>query len=503
MTKLQNIFAYLLNVPLTVRRVREVLDRAGYTEPRILQLLDVDELPTYRQRWQTLPLCGWRTRGSEPLKIFIRLFLLQQAVDLDEVRRLVSPTRLEDWVDVGLLHVNGCDVAAAVELWPYGRLIVAADWPDDAQANLHQVMGIAASSRTLAQATIRRHARTTFDLGTGCGVLALLAAAHSEQIVAVDSNPRALRMAMFNAQFNGLSDIEFLEGDLFEPVRERQFDLIVCNPPFIVAPEQIYLHSHSGMSLDHLCQTIVRTAPAVMCDGGYCQLLCNWVQLAGEDWRGRLASWFDGSGCNAWILHSHSEEAADYVFNRISNVASGAEHTEKQFNAWMGYYERERIEAIGFGLITMQRSHRTPNWFRCESWPEMIGPCGDAIENGFVARDFLEDHDDRDLLETCVRRAPNLLWRQDHDVSDLRSAVHSSLHFTSGLAYTANMDFAIVKFVSRCAGDRPLSDYLKETAKASGEDSNQFAPRFLKVVRRLIEIGFLLPVHQSTNQPET
>jgi len=132
----------------------------------------------------------------------------------------------------------------------------------------------------------------------------------------------------------------------------------------------------------------------------------------------------------------------------------------------------------------------------------MIGPCGDAIEHGFVARDFLEDNDDRDLLETCVRRAPNLQWRQDHDICDLGSAAHSSLHFTTGLAYTANMDSAIVKFVSRCADDRPLSDYLKETATTSGEDPNQFAPRFLKVVRRLIELGFLLPVQRSTNQPE-
>ena len=371
---------------------------------------------------------------------------------------------------------------------------MAADWSDDAQPDLHQVMGIAASSRTLAQAIIRRHARATLDLGTGGGLLSLLAAAHSDQVVAVDSNPRALRMARLNAQLNGVTDIEFLEGNLFEPLRGRQFDLIVCNPPFVIAPEQIYLHSHSGMPLDHLCETIVQAAPAFMREGGYCQLLCNWVQLAGEDWRGRLASWFEESGCDAWILHSHSEEVADYAFNRISNLAPSAEQLEEKFNAWVGYYERERVEAIGFGLITMRRSNRAANWFRCESWPEMIGACGDAIERGFAVRDFLESHsDDQALLRARVRRAPNIEWREAHDMADLGSAVHSSLRFTSGLAYTANMDSAIVKFVSRCVGDRPLSEYLRETAAISGEDPTQFAPRFLKVVRRLIELGFLLP----------
>ena len=93
-----------------------------------------------------------------------------------------------------------------------------------------------------------------------------------------------------------------------------------------------------------------------------------------------------------------------------------------------------------------------------------------------------------------MRRAPNLQWRRESDISDHDCAEHSSLRFTSGLGYTANMDSAIVKFVSRCTGDQPLSDHLKEAAEASGEDPVQFAPRFLTVVRRLIQRGFLLPV---------
>ena len=222
--------------------------------------------------------------------------------------------------------------------------------------------------------------------------MALLAAAYSEQVVGVDLNPRALRMAKLNAQLNGVRDLEFLEGDLFDPVRGRQFDLIICNPPFIIGPEQIHLHSQSELPLDRLCEHIVRAAPVFMREGGYCQLLCNWVQRAGEDWRARLQAWFDGSGCDAWILHSHSEDAADYAFKRIANVESSAEQREKRLNAWMSYYETERVEAVGFGMITMRRSIRASNWFKCDSWPKMVGSCGDAIERRFACHDFLEAH---------------------------------------------------------------------------------------------------------------
>ena len=117
-----------LDIPHKIRRIRNVLRDAGYTKRSVQQLLEVDELPTYRQRCQSAPLYQWRTRGDEPLQILVRLFLLRQTVNLDEVRRAIRPTPLEDWVDIGLLHVEGCGITATAELCPFGSLVIAADW---------------------------------------------------------------------------------------------------------------------------------------------------------------------------------------------------------------------------------------------------------------------------------------------------------------------------------------------------------------------------------------
>ncbi len=409
---------------------------------------------------------------------------------MDPLRDAIGHREIKHQTNVAALCARNGDIASSIEMQTYRDLIFASDCTDE-NSDLYQVMGIAASTRTLAQATVRRRVKAALDLGTGCGVLALLAAAHSDQVVAVDSNPRALSMARFNAENNNISGIEFLEGNLFEPVRGRQFDLIVCNPPFIVSPEQIYMHSHNDLPLDRFCETIVRSAPAFMTEGGYCQLLCNWVQFSGDDWRGRLASWFEGSGCDVWVLHSHSEDAADYALNRISKLTQDPEQSEKKFDAWTEYYRLENVEAIGFGLINMRRSTKKANWFCCDDWPEMIGECGDAIERGFNARDFLQSHSDDDaLLNARVRRAPNLEW---DDIPKAGASRESSVRFTSGLAYAATMDSSIVRFVSRCAGDGPLLVQLQEAAATASVTPAQFAPRFLKTVRRLIERGILLP----------
>jgi release factor glutamine methyltransferase len=70
------------------------------------------------------------------------------------------------------------------------------------------------------------------DMGTGCGVSAILAAMTSSQVVAVDINPRSVACAIANAERNGVGDrITFLQSDVFDAV-EGDYDLIIFDPPF-------------------------------------------------------------------------------------------------------------------------------------------------------------------------------------------------------------------------------------------------------------------------------
>lgn len=73
------------------------------------------------------------------------------------------------------------------------------------------------------------------DMGTGSGVCALFAARLARRVVAVDINPAAVRCARMNALMNRLEEsIELRQGDLFGPVRDERFDLVLFNPPFML-----------------------------------------------------------------------------------------------------------------------------------------------------------------------------------------------------------------------------------------------------------------------------
>lgn len=74
------------------------------------------------------------------------------------------------------------------------------------------------------------------ELGVGSGavILSLLRERPEAMAVGVDVSPQALDWARLNAEKMNLTDrLELLEGDLFEPVNGREFDLIVTNPPYV------------------------------------------------------------------------------------------------------------------------------------------------------------------------------------------------------------------------------------------------------------------------------
>jgi release factor glutamine methyltransferase len=71
------------------------------------------------------------------------------------------------------------------------------------------------------------------DLGCGSGVGAVFAARRGAHVLATDLNPEAVRCARLNALLNHFEDkIEARPGDLFAPVPDERFDLVLFNPPF-------------------------------------------------------------------------------------------------------------------------------------------------------------------------------------------------------------------------------------------------------------------------------
>lgn len=100
---------------------------------------------------------------------------------------------------------------------------------------------------------------SVLDLCTGGGSLAVLAAYAfpSADITGVDLSRQALELAAENVGDHGLDGrVRLLHGDLFAPLGEAQFDLIITNPPYV------------GREVMEALPAEFRHEPAMALDGG-------------------------------------------------------------------------------------------------------------------------------------------------------------------------------------------------------------------------------------------
>ena len=76
---------------------------------------------------------------------------------------------------------------------------------------------------------------TVLDVGCGYGVIGIVIALVNPRlkVYMVDINERAVRLARENVKRNNVDDrVIVLAGDLYDPVKDLQFDMIVSNPPY-------------------------------------------------------------------------------------------------------------------------------------------------------------------------------------------------------------------------------------------------------------------------------
>ena len=75
--------------------------------------------------------------------------------------------------------------------------------------------------------------KTVLDLCTGSGAVAIAVQKKTgARVSATDVSDKAIELAKENAALNG-AEIEFVTGDLFAPVENKKFDVILTNPPYI------------------------------------------------------------------------------------------------------------------------------------------------------------------------------------------------------------------------------------------------------------------------------
>ena len=494
---MMGVYDDMLLTPAGVDQLRTALTSADYTSSGIAGRLGPQATAAVARNDFRAALRV--TEDRDRLATLIRLFVCGQIEPEPAVAAALAPLPLTEALAGGLVERYGDGLRQGVDLEPYGDVWwVLSDVPAGAHPNTplaaDHVLGVGGASTTMIGAAIRRPVDTALDLGTGSGVQALHLATHARSVTATDVSARSLRFAATTAALGG-QHWELLQGDLVAPVAGRRFDLVVSNPPFVVGPgTTTHRYRDSGRVGDGIGAELAAAAPDLLTEGGTMQYLANWVHIAGEDWGDRVAGWLAGTGLDAWVIQREVADPMAYVDLWLSDAGEVAD--PRRVAEWLDWFDAHKVEAIGFGIVTLRRGGHADPVVRVEDLRQSVQPpMGDQIAGWFDRQDWLRVRDTDALLAERYRVASGLQLRQEATLGEQGWAVDRQvLAMPHGLRWNEEVDPLVLALVSGCTGRMPLRDQLTLLAVAHDVPEGDLAEAAGPIVAHLVERGLIEPV---------
>jgi SAM-dependent methyltransferase len=482
-----------MEIPVeSAQAIRQFFRDQGYTEEGLGRLGLADF--TWDNRTRRLA-SAWTGTGEARLDFLIRLFYLGEVVTISQSEKFIPKEILRVLCTRGFLERDGERVRPACMLMHFGELLLACDsWCRAEALPSDLVLGVNATTQMLARCSMLCPGSKVLDLGTGCGALALMAAPSAVSVIGTDINQRALDFGEINAALNGVNNVSFLQGDRFGPVGEGRFDSIVCNPPFFLAPVSGLLYCDNSMELDGFVESLARSAPQFLEEGGVFQMLSEWVEFESESWEKRLRPWFEQSHCDVHIWRGYEFNLAEYARKRaLEQGRLDPEAAAASFAERISYLTRRRVKAIFGGLISMRRRYGR-NWFWVEEMQKRpAGPIGDALRERFSTRDVLESNNEQTLLASRPRLAAQVrLLNEATQRNGVWSIERSYLERTDDLPAKMGLDGVVAQLAARFDGTETLEALLMQLASEQKAPLDRVIPEGLRVIKQLGAAGLIV-----------
>ncbi|QDZ14057.1 DUF7059 domain-containing protein [Humibacter ginsenosidimutans] len=459
---------------------------------------------------------------GDPLAVLATVFVLGLPVSARAMASALPSLGTEGAVELGLIAVEGqaskADaVRPLIDLRPYafadeagaGQWWIASDLGELALGRAlreDHVLGVGGASNTLSSIMIRDRVDTALDLGTGCGIQALHAARHADRVVATDISERALRFGRFNALLNGVPNIEFRLGSLFEPVQGERFDHIVSNPPFVITPRVAgvpeYEYRDGGLTGDKIVEAVMRGVREHLNPGGVAQFLGNWEYHGEDEAFDRVRAWLgdehEPGALDAWIVERELQDAPQYAetWIRDGGTRPGTPEFERLTDAWLDDFAARDVRYVGFGYVTLRKPADGAVTLRrfesVESSGTHEGGLGTHLARGLRLGEWLASVDDEQLGLITLLTAPDVT-EERHYWPGADDPTVLALVQGGGFGRRVAIDTGLAGLVGACDGDLPVGVIVGALADLLDVDAAELSADVLPRVRELAFVGMLEP----------
>lgn len=390
------------------------------------------------------------------------------------------------------------------------------------------VLGLGGAGRTLVSLTPRDHVSISADIGTGCGIQALLLARHSDRVIATDISERALHLTGLSAGLNGVDNIELRAGSMLEPLSEP-VDLLVSNPPFVITPRTTvanFEYRDGGMTGDRLVRSLFTAIPDHLQPGGRSVCLGNWETTSAVD--AGPETWVMDPDTSVLVIEREALDPIAYAetWIRDGGIPRASEDWNAATAAWIEDFDTREVTEIVFGYVIMHKPAGTStadndaptiadhtiagNGEQPSSAFKTRVRTTSAIANNphglgqfvattFALRSWLESATTDEIASTVFTRSPDLVEHRHHMPGE---SDPSSITLEQGIGFgqVFDLDTALSGFVSVADGSLTLRQTAVALAQLLDVNPTALEDQLIAQVRQLVAAGALLPVAESSEE---
>ena len=403
----------------TLASLRTLLDEIGYDEPTICTLLGVDSLqsiePTHLHYFDRFLL------PNTPLADLVRLFLLRVALPETKLRDLFGDKMFETLSSLDVFYPCSKLWASRIALYSVEGLYLATDhrYMLDEKIRLPEapVMYIGPDSRGLVHAAPRKPCAKLLDLCTGSGIQALSGSRYATDAVGVDLNPRAIRFARFNAQLNGITNVRFLQDDLYNSFQDETFDIILANPPFVPSPYSNLRYRDGGHTGEAILARVISEADPYMSQDGQLHIVTDLVNI--NEYTTKLQHWWQGEPTHQLVLGTADrDEILFSVPHSHSPFDQSVEAYKTELDKWVHNYREAGIKAVNFGYIFINKlTSKDDSTYFNRVIHNPSSPIHHEVANYFVQRRLLAEYNTDNPPKLSLQLRPGLRFRVEFDAA--------------------------------------------------------------------------------------
>lgn len=482
--------------PDEFRRSQEFFQRVDFNDSNVCRALSLSSICDFGTvKWEAISL------ESIPasLRWCINIFMRGLPASERESRAICGDEAFNSLSSLGLLRPGKKDPAVVVSpvwLYPCDNFVIASDRISDPDGEAFQpgedVVFPAIYPGTIRFLKLLPDARNgeVLDLCGGSGIGALRLSRTARTAFTADVAERSAMFADFNGRLNGVQ-VGSVCGDLYEPVGDRQFDLISAHPPFVPAVGPNMVYRDGGDTGEVVTQRIISGLPEHLRAGGTCVVLCvardteeKNFELRVRDWLGEKSGGFDiVFGCEKILT---VEEVVDSL--RRGGRSPGSFDAKQIAERLRSFATRQFV----YGALFIRRLSAG---LAGEPLRLQLTPSGTAADFERVLAwrergrqpDFV-----RQLADSRPHLAENLELTIRH-VMQKGELVPAQFTFSveSGFQAALRPDGWVVPLVARLDGQKTVREIFEQSRSADELPKGFPLEAFIGLVRQMIEHGFL------------